>query len=172
MGVVVVVVSKLFIKRSHSNKYFIFHNNAYIIVQGGGGIKGVGSHSSYRISLYAVALACSWILLMLNAIGVNKCGGTVDTHSPILPVNLMKFSENIRLFPALTENIWIYLKLSGINWTHLKTSEIIWIHLKLSEYIWNYLNTSEFIWIYLKLFWWFSETIWNYPALSENIRHY
>ena len=51
MGVVVVVVSKLFIKRSHSNKYFIFHNNAYIIVQGGGGIKGVGSHSSNRISL-------------------------------------------------------------------------------------------------------------------------
>ena len=40
MGVVVVVVSKLFIKRSHSNKYFNFHNNAYIILQGGGGIKG------------------------------------------------------------------------------------------------------------------------------------
>ena len=138
MGVVVVVVSKLFIKRSHSNKYFIFHNNAYIIVQGGGGIKGVGSHFSYRISLYALALACSWILLMLNAIGVNKCGGIVgpvDTHSPILPVDLMKLSEIIRWFPALSENIWFYLNLSKIIWIHLKTSEIIWIHLKLSEYI-------------------------------------
>jgi len=111
---------------------------------------------------------------MLNAIGVNKCGGIVgpvDTHSPILPVDLMKFSENIRLFPALTEHIWIYLNISEYIWIYLNLSEYIWKYLNLSEHIWNYLNTSEIIWIYLKLFWWFSETIWNYLKLSEKIRH-
>ena len=117
---------------------------------------------------------CSWILFMLNAIGVNKCGGIVgpvDTHSPILPVNLLKLSEIIRLFPALTEHIWKHLNLSEFIWIYLNTSENIWIYLNTSEIIWIHLKLSEYIWIYLKLFWWFSEIIWNCLKLSEKIRH-
>ena len=133
MGVVVVVVSKKYLLNDHTLKnIFNFHNNAYIIVQGGGGIKGVGSRSSNRISLYALALACSWILFMLNTLSVNKCGGLVgpvDTHSPILPADLMKLSEIIWNYPAISENIWKYLK---IFWWF---SEIIWNYLKLSETI-------------------------------------
>ncbi len=162
MGVVVVVVSKNYLLNDHTRtNIFNIHNNHYIIVQGVGGIKGVGSHSSYRISLYAFALACSWILFAYWTLSAWINAGTVDTHSPILPVNLMKFSENIRLFPALTENIWIYLKLSGINWTHLKTSEIIWNYLKLSGTVWKHLKISEFIWNYFD----------DFLKLSEIIRH-
>ena len=52
MGVVVAVVSKNYLLNDHTRtNIFNIHNNHYIIVQGVGGIKGVGSHFSYRISL-------------------------------------------------------------------------------------------------------------------------
>ena len=52
MGVVVAVVSKNYLLNDHTRtNIFNFHNNHNIILQGQGGIKGVGSHSSYRISL-------------------------------------------------------------------------------------------------------------------------
>ena len=41
MGVVVVVVSKNYLLNDHTRtNIFNIHNNAYIILQGGGGIKG------------------------------------------------------------------------------------------------------------------------------------
>ena len=52
MGVVVVVVSKNYLLNDHTRtNILISTTTAYIILQGQGGIKGVGSHSSYRISL-------------------------------------------------------------------------------------------------------------------------
>ena len=66
-GVVVVVVSKLFIKRSHSNKYFNIHNNAYIILQGQGGDQGGGI--SFFISYISLGVCAR---VQLNTFHVER----------------------------------------------------------------------------------------------------
>ena len=142
MGVVVVVVSKNYLLNDHTRtNIFNIHNNHYIIVQGGGGIKGWDLilqivYLSRRLRSRAVEYFSCWTLSVWI-----KCGGTVDTHSPILPVDLMKLFEIIRHY--------------------LKTSEFIWIYLNLSEYIWNYFDD------FLKL----SETIRHCLKILDNVKN-
>ena len=90
MGVVVVVVSKNYLLNDHTRtNIFNIHNNHYIIVQGHRGDQGGGI--SFFISYISLGV-CARVQLntfhILSINNANTCGGTVDTHSPILPRNL------------------------------------------------------------------------------------
>ena len=67
MGVVVVVVSKLFIKRSHSNKYFNFHNNSIHHITRARGDQGGGI--SFFISYISLGVCAR---VQLNTFHVER----------------------------------------------------------------------------------------------------
>ena len=122
-------VSKNYLSNDHSNKYSCPQQPLHHSTRGkgdqGGGISFFKSYISLGVCA-RVQLNTFHILSINNA---NTCGGTVDIHSPILPVNLhYTFCTHIYLYPTyimLISCLWVLISSihhAYIWYTHLYTS--------------------------------------------------